>query len=557
MRALTSALFLAFVAIHPAIADTSLTFRVNDGEGRPVPCRLHLRDAAGRPAPEGELPRRVDHLAFDGERVVSLSPGKYSYAIERSPEWERAEGEVTLAEGETLEIAVMLERIVDMSAQGWWPGDLHIHREPAEIEQLMRSSDLHIGPVITWWNNRDAWSDRPLPEPLLVNFDGHRYYRLMEGEDEREGGALLYFGMDRPIDITGAAREYPSPMTFVERARAQKADLHLDIEKPFWWDVPVWLALLGVDDGRHPVRASSSVQTPRVSSTIPRSSGKHVENDAHPSRPIETPGVLSLRPRVTIGVANNHMNRAGMLANEAWGRPRDAGRLPPPRGNGFWTQEIYYHILNCGLRVPPSAGSASGVLPNPVGYNRVYVHTGDELSWDTWWDGLRAGRSFVTNGPLLVCRANDRLPGHVFQSPSGEPLRIALQVTLTTRETVPQIEIVKNGKVVQSAPCADAQTQDIAAEVTFTESGWFLVRVIADNPRTFRFASTAPYYVEVGDVPRRISRASAEFFLDWVHERIDRVPQKLSDADELKEVLQHHEAARTFWQQKVAQATVP
>ena len=28
---------------------------------------------------------------------------------------------------------------------------------------------------------------------------------------------------------------------------------------------------------------------------------------------------------------------------------------------------IYYHLLNCGLRVPPSAGSASGVLPNPVG----------------------------------------------------------------------------------------------------------------------------------------------------------------------------------------------
>ena len=43
-------------------------------------------------------------------------------------------------------------------------------------------------------------------------------------------------------------------------------------------------------------------------------------------------------------------------------------------GVGYWVQEIYYHLLNCGLRVAPSAGSASGVLPNPVGYNRVYVH---------------------------------------------------------------------------------------------------------------------------------------------------------------------------------------
>ena len=46
----------------------------------------------------------------------------------------------------------------------------------------------------------------------------------------------------------------------------------------------------------------------------------------------------------------------------------------PGRGtqwDGYWTQDIYYALLNCGLRIPPSAGSASGVLPNPVGYNRV------------------------------------------------------------------------------------------------------------------------------------------------------------------------------------------
>jgi hypothetical protein len=66
-------------------------------------------------------------------------------------------------------------------------------------------------------------------------------------------------------------------------------------------------------------------------------------------------------------------DRSGVMTNEAWGRPRERRRLPDPQGNGHWTQEIYYHILNCGLRLLPSAGSASGVLPNPVGYDRVYV----------------------------------------------------------------------------------------------------------------------------------------------------------------------------------------
>jgi hypothetical protein len=29
--------------------------------------------------------------------------------------------------------------------------------------------------------------------------------------------------------------------------------------------------------------------------------------------------------------------------------------------------------------------------------------------------------------------------------------------------------------------------------------------------------SSAPYYVEIGDTKRRVSKVSAEFFLDWVH----------------------------------------
>ena len=34
---------------------------------------------------------------------------------------------------------------------------------------------------------------------------------------------------------------------------------------------------------------------------------------------------------------------------------------------------MYYHVLNCGLRIPPVAGSGSGTNDNPVGTNRVYV----------------------------------------------------------------------------------------------------------------------------------------------------------------------------------------
>ena len=68
----------------------------------------------------------------------------------------------------------------------------------------------------------------------------------MGGEDEREGGALLYFHLTEPLPIQGAGREFPSPMRFLQMARPRPGSW-IDIEKPFWWDVPVWVASGGVD----------------------------------------------------------------------------------------------------------------------------------------------------------------------------------------------------------------------------------------------------------------------------------------------------------------------
>src|SRR5204863_4272779 len=114
-------------------------------------------------------------------------------------------------------------------------------------------------------------------------------------------------------------------------------------------------------------------------------------------------------------------------------------------GVGHWVQEIYYHALNCGLRIAPSAGSASGVLPNPVGYNRAYVHLEGEPSYEKWMEGLRAGRSFVTNGPLLRVTANGELPGHVFKA--DPELSIELAATLEGRDPVQELEIIRDGRI--------------------------------------------------------------------------------------------------------------
>jgi hypothetical protein len=245
-----------------------------------------------------------------------------------------------------------------------------------------------------------------------------------------------------------------------------------------------------------------------------------------------------------------------MLASEAWGKPRDESRLPNPRGNGFWTQEIYYHILNSGLRIPPSAGSASGVLPNPVGYNRVYVHLGSErnLSLESWFHGLAQGNCFVTNGPLLRVRADDRIPGATLKVVDGSPRQIKLAIDLTSIDRIETLEVIYNGHVAKRIPCADQTEQRLRATITLDGPGWMLIRAIAEVPETFRFASTAPWYIESETRKNQISKRSAQFFLDWVDERIERVQKNVKDHDQLRSVLEPHQKAREFWAARVEAA---
>jgi hypothetical protein len=185
----------------------------------------------------------------------------------------------------------------------------------------------------------------------------------------------------------------------------------------------------------------------------------------------------------------------------------------------------------------------------------VYVHTDGDLTWGKWWNGLRAGQVFVSNGPLLRCRAGGQLPGHVFKSADSNGIEIELEARLSSRDPVNQIEIIQNGEVVRRVPVTPNDPVQRLGKLRVSESGWFLLRAIADVPQTFRFASTGPFYVEIGIQKQRISKASAGFFLDWTRDRIAQL--KLPDAQQQAEVLQHWRETEQFWLTRLAQANAP
>ena len=474
---------------------------VDKDTGRPIAVRMHLKNQRGTPVfPRGAV-KWKDHFVFPGSVVFKLPRGNYTFELERGPEYRVRRGNFVIRTGAKDAKSVEMVRFVDMKNEHWWSGELHVHRPLKDIRLLMLAEDLHIAPVITWWNRKNLWSDAKVPEAQTVRFDFDRYYNVMAGEDERGGGALLYFNLKQPLPITDADREHPSPVRCLNQAK-EHADVHVDIEKPFWWDVPTWVATGQID---------------------------------------------------SIGLAHNHMHRDGVLATEAWGKPRDELLYPGALGNGRWTTHIYYQLLNCGLRIPPSAGSASGVLANPVGYNRTYVHIDGDFTYDKWFEGLRAGRVMVTNGPMLRPRVNGELPGHVFSAQSGETVELSIQLNLALRDKVDYLEVVRDGRVVHEVRLADyAKAGGRLPNVVFEQSGWLLVRAVTNNSETYRFASTGPYYVEIGG-KSRVSRKAASFFSDWVDERIGRI--ELEDEAKRRQVLAPHEKARLFWRNLVETAT--
>jgi hypothetical protein len=110
----------------------------------------------------------------------------------------------------------------------------------------------------------------------------------------------------------------------------------------------------------------------------------------------------------------------------------------------------------------------------------------------------------------------------------------------------------EHGQIAATIPFENWKKNSSLGKISFNESGWFLVRAITDNPVTFRFASTAPFYVEFSEERRRVSKASAQFFLDWVRERMERV--KLENPEQKEAVLKHHRDAAAFWNRKVTEA---
>lgn len=174
-----------------------------------------------------------------------------------------------------------------------------------------------------------------------------------------------------------------------------------------------------------------------------------------------------------------------------------------------------------------AAGAANGVHPVPLGFSRVYVQLDGPFSHDAWMQGLGAGRSFVTTGPMLRAKAAGQWPGATLAL--TDPTKdFELPCSVRSERPLESIELIENGEVVQrfepaNKPDGSAFTSELSTRYRPKGSAWVAWRCFEQRPAArFRFAHTVPWYFTAPGEPLRPRRAEAEWLVARVKEEIAR-----------------------------------
>jgi peptidoglycan/xylan/chitin deacetylase (PgdA/CDA1 family) len=427
-----------------------------------------------------------------------VPPGRYTLTVERGKEYFAATQAVEVAH-EPVAVRVHLRRWIDMAARGWYAGDTHVHRALDELPSAQLAEDVNVVlPMVQWTTafevppNRSQLNLATAFGSGPVTLDATHVYdpRNTEYEIFRVGGrshtlgAFLVMKHTTPFDLPAM------PLAAIgAQARAQGA--LIDLEKHNW---PWSMALI----------------------------------------PILNVNLFEL--------ANNHHWRT-VFGLRNWAQPAPPWMALGDQGTGLdtersWTHyglRNYYALLNCGFRLQPTAGTANGVHPVPLGFSRVYVQLPQGFSYPAWMDALAAGRSFVTTGPMLFARVEGQAPGHVFRASTPGAYRVEGEVLSET--PLETLEIVTAPGTVHELRPANERTTSGAVQNRFStvlqldRSSWLVVRCFESRPDgRMRFAHTAPWHVEVAARPLRPVRREAEWLLGRVREELARSREVLPPA---------------------------
>lgn len=451
---------------------------VDADTGERLPARVHMRTQSGREIvpPDATVVPIGEHekwFVSDGNIALAGLNETIYMRVERGLEYQPVVRHIEVEEGMTGDHTVELKRWIDMAQYGYVSGENHLHVDAATLGPMAVAEDLDFGTSLQWWNKPDF----ELP-PETECIDHVSYHgttipsTLCDAEIEHGWGAVYILGLCDPI-----RKSWPGNMPNLPLVRQSHEAGALVCYQGGWSREVLVDALLGYVD--------------------------------------------------VVNVCNNNFHRHQYQPRSVYSNLLAVDALPiyPDTVQGMidMNTDTYYRLLNCGLQLAAGAGSATGPKNAPVGYNRAYVRAGEAPDVSGFLENWRAGRNFVTNGPMLFLVVGDSFrPGDTMNLPAGTT-HVGIAAIAYSDQPLTSLEIVINGQVVADVEDLtvelDRRYAHLAKTLPISEGAWIAARckshdnLLSDQelernhsyggsmprrPCRTRFAHTSPVYVTVG-----------------------------------------------------------
>lgn len=465
-----------------AMLDVSV---VEEGSKTPPVARVLIRDAGGKDHVPGgatvvAVGKKDRWFVAAGAAKVEVPAGKVEIRVERGTEYRPVKEAIEVAEGRGNRFEARLRRWIDMRQRGYLCGENHLHMPPDALGPQLAAEGLDFGTVLQWWNGPKF--EIPPGEGFvrdLVFADVRTPASCFDIELEHEWGAAYLVGFPRPLDAKSDPRQPNLPI--VRQAR----ELGALVCYQGGWSREVLLdALLGYVD--------------------------------------------------VVNVCNNNFARHHFQPRSFYSNLLDVPGFPvypdTPEGMMRMNTDTYYRLLNCGLRLAAGAGSATGAKTCPVGYNRAYVRTTAETGLPGFLNAWRAGRNFVTDGPMLFLTVNDRLaPGDTLALAEAGEVEFAVEAV--SEQPLTSLEVVVNGRVAARLDDVKGTEARLTGRLRVAEGSWLAARCTEDDrllsdaeladysfgdrrmlrrPSRLRFAHTSPVYITLGGAGTRVESSLDE-----------------------------------------------
>ncbi len=471
-------------------ASARLRVQLRDTLDQKVAARVSVRASDGKYyTPPGSLYRHHGgmgdsagffHASEDFE--LTAPAGKVRVAAFRGIENDPITFEAHLTPGKTEEVKIVLKRFASWQGKGWWSGENHIHANyagpyylrPEDALTMLEAEDLNIANM------------------LVANAEGERPYdqEFFEGKPNKlsSSESILYWN-----------EEYRNRIVYGHMALLNLRQL----------TDPLFTSFEG---SPHPYDYPSNTMV---------------------AQQVQTQGATVAYVHPILGQTRDPFDFTV-----------SAKELPVTAALGLvdvidiypWgplAEEIWYRLLNCGLRLAPGAGTDTfsnwRSINQVPGNARVYVESSHPLSYGTWVMGLRQGRSFVTNGPLLSLEVNGKKPGETLKPEANQGLRITVKARAESRLPLKKLELILNGKMIAQEVGA-SRNMTLEWDQTILRSGWIALRASGEpDPRALgqiSQAHTGAVYLEVGGKPSEPVADDARLFVDWIDRLWDLVEMR-------------------------------